>query len=123
MEYIKSSQIDKENIIPILKKYKKFFVIIDDASHVAEDQQYTLGFAFKYVSKGGWYIIEDLKCRRNHNKLFDIEAEKTIDILTKYNETKEFKSLVLTDEQNKYINENIEYIDIYEKIAFIKKKG
>ncbi len=35
-------------------------LIIDDGSHLMHHQQITLGYLFKYLKSGGYYIIEDL---------------------------------------------------------------
>ena len=35
-------------------------LIIDDGSHLMHHQQITLGYLFRYVKPGGYYIIEDL---------------------------------------------------------------
>jgi len=122
-EFLSSDQIDKEKIMRILNKYKDFYIIIDDASHKAEDQQYTFSFSFPFVVPGGWYIIEDLKCRRNPNEIFGIKANKTLHVLQEYLKSKKFESHVLTAKEDKYLTKNIESVKIYDKIAFIKKRG
>lgn len=122
-EFVSADQIDKNKILEVLKKYKEFYIIIDDASHKAEDQQYTLSFSFPFVIPGGWYIIEDLKCRRNPNEKFEVQANKTLQVLQQYFVSGHFTSKVLTPKENKYINEHIGWIEIYDKIAFIKKRG
>lgn len=35
-------------------------LIIDDGSHLMHHQQITLGYLFKYLKPGGYYIVEDL---------------------------------------------------------------
>jgi len=122
-EFLSSDQIDKDKVLEILKKYKDFYIIIDDASHKAEDQQYTFSFSFPYVISGGWYIIEDLKCKRTHNEIFGIKADKTLKVLQEYLKSKKFKSHILSTKENKYLTEDIENVKIYDKIAFIKKRG
>ena len=122
-EFFSSDQIDKVKILEVLNKYKNFYIIIDDASHKAEDQQYTLSFSFKFVVPDGWYIIEDLKCKRNPNEKFKVKADKTLQVLQRYLKNKEFDSKILTPEQNIYLSKNIKNIEIFDKIAFIKKRG
>lgn len=120
-KFVSSDQIDMKKVLQIFDEDKRFYIIIDDASHVAEDQQYTLGCLFQFISSGGWYIVEDLKCKRSHSKKFEVEADKTLKVLKKYLKTGNFNSKVLTPEQNLYLNENIESVEIFDKIAFIKK--
>jgi hypothetical protein len=121
-KYLSSNQIDKDKIFPILKEYKEFHLIIDDASHVPEDQQYTFGYSFPFVSKSGYYIIEDLECKRNHNPLLP-ECISTLNFLEKIKNEKIISSPVLTIEETGYISNNIDNIMIYGRIAFIKKRG
>jgi hypothetical protein len=121
-KFVSANQIDKDKVLKVLNKYKNFYIIIDDASHKAEDQQYTLSFSFPFVVSGGWYVIEDLKCKRSHNEIFGIEADKTLQVLQRYLKNKKFQSHILTPKQNSYLNKNIESVKIYDKIAFIKKR-
>ncbi len=120
-EFVSADQIDMSKILKIVNTYKNFYIIIDDASHIEEDQQYTLGHLFQFVIPGGWYIVEDLKCKRSHNEKFEVKADKTLQVLNRYLKSKNFNSKVLTSEQNLYLNNNIESVAIYDKIAFIKK--
>lgn len=38
----------------------EFDIIVDDCGHWNYQQQVSLGFLFKYLKSGGWYVIEDL---------------------------------------------------------------
>lgn len=122
-QFLSSNQLDKPRIENVLSNYGSFYIIIDDASHVAEDQQYTMSFSFPFVEPGGWYIIEDLKCKRKPNETFKIKADKTLKTLENYIISNRFNSKVLSPDQNLFIEENINKILIYDKIAFIKKRG
>jgi cephalosporin hydroxylase len=122
LEYVNASQIDKSEILKILEKYREFFIIIDDASHVPEDQQYTFALSFPYVVNGGWYVIEDLKCKRSHSNLFSTTADKTLVFLKNYKRDKKFESKILTKRENEYLTDNVENILIRDKIAFMRKK-
>jgi hypothetical protein len=122
-DFFIQDQTDLNKLMQIFDKYKEFFIIIDDASHVAEDQQYTFGNIFSYVSSGGWYVIEDLECKRKHSTKFGVTTESTLIFLKEFINKGYVFSKVLTNEQNKYLSKNIECIDIFGRIAFIKKKG
>ncbi len=37
-----------------------FHVLVDDGGHTMEQQQVSLGFLFKHVRPGGYYVIEDV---------------------------------------------------------------
>ena len=122
LEYIQANQIDRSYIESnTLKKHREFLFIIDDASHVAEDQQFTFNFCFPYVSNNGWYIIEDLKCKRNPSKSFKIKATKTLEVLFDYKKTNKFESKILTEKENDFLTKNIKEITTIDKISFIRK--
>ncbi len=122
-KFVSSDQTDMHKMMNIFENGRGFYIIIDDASHIAEDQQYSFYHLFHFVELGGWYVIEDLKCKRNHNKNFSIQADKTLKVLNKYIETGKFNSKILTSKQNLDLNDLIESVKIYDKIAFIKKRG
>ncbi len=55
------NQLDREHLNNFIKKYgRDFDVIIDDAAHMPDAQQTSLGFLFPYLKSGGVYFIEDL---------------------------------------------------------------
>ncbi len=100
----------------------KFKIIIDDGSHVSEDEIYSLGYLFSHLSSGGFYIVEDLNCKRSHNKKFKVEERKFIDIIKEFKNTNILKSEILNKDQIEYITKNIDKVEIYkDKIAFIQK--
>ncbi len=122
-EFLSADQIDTKKIDRVAMRYGCFHIIIDDASHVPEDQQFTFGSMFPWVEDGCWYVIEDLKCKRSHSTRFKYQSPRTIPVLKNYIETGTFHSPVLSKKQNLYLNEHIEFIKIYDKIAFIKKRS
>ena len=80
---------------------KKFDVIIDDGSHILSDQLFSINYFFKYLKKGGYYIIEDYKFPNYFKRCKDVD-ENTIDILVKkLKNNKVIKSQIL---QNNTIN-------------------
>lgn len=99
-----------------------FKIIIDDGSHRPEDEIYTLNCLIPYLSKRGFYIIEDLNCKRSHNKKFKFKEKKMVDILKQYKNTSDLNIRNLTEAQIEYIKNSIGKVDIYnDKIAFIQK--
>ena len=80
---------------------KKFDVIIDDGSHILSDQLFSINYFYKYLKKGGYYIIEDYKFPNYFKRCNDVD-ENTIDILIKkLKNNKVIKSQIL---QNNTIN-------------------
>lgn len=54
------SQSDREFLNEVGTQEGNFDIIIDDGSHVPEDQQISFFELFKYLNPGGFYIIEDI---------------------------------------------------------------
>lgn len=123
-KYFTAEQSSKEQTVGIIDGRKKFKIIVDDGSHVPEDQQFSLGYLFPLLSKGGLYVIEDLNYKRNPNPKFPVPAEKTREVLRRYKDHGIFNSNVLTEDQISYINNNIAKIAIINnsKISFITKR-
>ena len=77
---------------------KKFDVIIDDGSHILSDQLFSINYFFKYLKKGGYYIIEDYKFPNYFKRCNDVD-ENTIDILIKKLKNKKIiKSQILKND-------------------------
>ena len=77
---------------------KKFDVIIDDGSHILSDQLFSINYFYKYLNKGGYYVIEDYKFPNYFKRCNDVN-EYTIDILIKkLKNKKNIKSQILRNE-------------------------
>jgi len=91
----------------------QFDVIIDDASHASHHQQIALGYLFKYLKEGGFYIIEDLHYQppsmEHKNILTTREVLKSLEMGITHNGTEFLNGGVL-----KSIQENIEFIHFYD---------
>jgi hypothetical protein len=132
-------QSDRIQLENLMKKIGEVDIVIDDGSHVISHQQIILGFIFQYLKKNGQYWIEDL-----HTSDRDVwqgktlygydmsikEGESTVEVLERYINTKKFKSPFLTNNEIKYLNNNITYIEMFElpkthwginKLCLIKK--
>jgi glycosyltransferase involved in cell wall biosynthesis len=140
---ITTSIVDQSNRDQLREysKDKSFDVIIDDGSHVISHQQISLGSLFENLEPGGLYFIEDLHTSDlsvwNGKTLYgyDMSCEPentTVRVLEDYIRTKEFKSPFLTEDENRYLTDNIESLKIYDlpktmwgenKIAVIEKKA
>jgi autotransporter strand-loop-strand O-heptosyltransferase len=104
-------------------------IIIDDGSHFMDDQQKTMGFLFKYLSSGGYFIMEDL-----HTSNFDLfprwhNDDIKVSTLDMINALKDKKLLYqyMGTEDAEYILNNTDYVEIQEVsrgsiTAIIKKK-
>lgn len=134
-------QSDRKQLEKIMENIGNVDIIIDDGSHVVSHQQISLGVLLKYVKKGGQYWIEDLhtsdssvwykgKTLYGYDMSFN-DGESTVDVINNFIKTSKFNSPFLTEEENNYITENVEFCEIYElpktfygdnKLALFKKK-
>lgn len=103
--------------------------IIDDASHMPDAVQLSLGVLFPYLKSNGIYVVEDIDtaARRGHNQeavdavntnLARLDTKGLMkeehqlefrpqDSLEYFDDTGSWKSKVLTDEECSYLEENI----------------
>jgi len=126
------------NFLEETTKKNKFDIIIDDGSHFQYDIMNSFGFLFPHLNSGGLYIVEDICSvedleagsqwwghseevhHHRPNLRSDEEwlAGKSIDVNNSVDatfkrtlETNVFFSKYLTEEQNGYINDNINTIN------------
>lgn len=60
------SQSDPLFLNKLIKKYKKFDIIIDDGSHLPKDVKTSFNFLFPVLKSGGFYFVEDLQTSYIH---------------------------------------------------------
>lgn len=110
-------------------------LIIDDASHNLKDILITFSKLFQKLKKGGTYVIEDINQFHVFKELNPYKNELTPkEILQNIKYSKDFKSSFISEEEKKYLFDNIEKIN-FEKgqmiinesnvsdIVFIKKRN
>ena len=101
------------------EKEYEFDIIIDDGSHHMRDQQITLSYLFPLLKSKGIYVIEDLHTSLADNnypmygKYLDIQENRKNTTLFYLAES--LNSVYLTPEQNNYLNDNIDTIDIHNR--------
>ena len=108
---------------------KKFKIVIDDASHILTDMIRSLSFFFKYVERGGYFIIEDFNAPVYFKSLNDSNGKELLinDILENLKKKKYFESSILSKRDQKYLFDNILSIEKYKgktsisDIAFIHR--
>jgi hypothetical protein len=98
-------------------------IIIDDASHRKEDQQFALGKLFKLLNKGGYYIIEDLHCLRL-NRFNRVQTQHdTYNFLKIFMETSELITNQMDDDDKAYFKDNVENIEFFYPTPISGKKS
>jgi hypothetical protein len=107
-------------------------IIIEDGSHFMHHQQISFGHLFKNLKSGGIYVIEDLHTSHPRHPFpplaFQLSESdtRTLDMLIEFNETGKMNSMFMTEEEQRYLEENIASCTIHKanqsEIAFIIKK-
>jgi hypothetical protein len=102
--------------IPKMKQIfanKKFDIIIEDGSHITSHQQIDLGFLIPYLKPKGIYICEDM--HTSYHKNYIDTTETTIEIVERFQKTKEMRCDRMKEDEKRYIEENIEDVFMYER--------
>lgn len=112
---------DLENFITYCRNFNiSFDIIIDDGSHSVIHQQKTFGKFFKLLKNNGLYIIEDLG-----SSYFNLGVELYGEIQTHemvenntvtFLNSRPFYSPWISDVDIKYINDNVEYVCLFDKL-------
>ena len=118
----KGNQLSNDDLESFIQKHKvKFDIIIDDAAHMPDAIQNSLGYLFPYLNSGGLYIVEDLVTAKDRQNKIDIvnkniegilDIKHKIDInleesLLSLQENKKWLSNILNEDQKEYLEKNI----------------
>ena len=124
--YVDSSS-EKSISQNILKKEKKFEIIIEDACHAYKDQIISLFMLFPILSSGGIFITEELDFPDTRADMNLNNEKPTLrDILLSINSGENFENPLISKDQKDYFLKNFDKIFIlkgnHNEIAIIKKK-
>ena len=124
--YVDSSS-EKSISQNILKKNKKFEIIIEDACHAYKDQIISLFMLFPILSSGGIFITEELDFPDTRADMNLNNEKPTLrDILLSIKSGENFKNPLISKDQKDYFLKNFDKIFIlkgnHNEIAIIKKK-
>ena len=124
--YVDSSS-EKSISQNIIKKDKKFEIIIEDACHAYKDQIISLFMLFPILSSGGIFVTEELDFPDTRADMNLNNEKPTLrDILLLIKSGKNFENPLISKDQKDYFLKNFEKIFIlkgnYNEIAIIKKK-
>ena len=124
--YVDSSS-EKSISQNILKKDKKFEIIIEDACHAYKDQIISLFMLFPILSSGGIFITEELDFPDTRTDMNLNNEKPTLrDILLSIKSGENFENPLISKDQKDYFLKNFDKIFIlkgnHNEIAIIKKK-
>ena len=124
--YVDSSS-EKSISQNILKKNKKFEIIIEDACHAYKDQIISLFMLFPILSSGGIFITEELDFPDTRADMNLNNEKPTLrDILLLIKSGENFENPLISKDQKDYFLKNFDKIFILKgnlnEIAIIKKK-
>ena len=124
--YVDSSS-EKSISQNILKKNKKFEIIIEDACHAYKDQIISLFMLFPILSSGGIFITEELDFPDTRADMNLNNEKPTLrDILLSIKSGENFENSLISKDQKDYFLKNFDKIFIlkgnHNEIAIIKKK-
>lgn len=124
---MQGDQSDTEFLIRAANTIGAIDVVIDDGSHVNAHVRSTFQTLFPYVNAGGYYIIEDL-----HTSYFaefggappGTNTDQTsIGLVKQLVDGINHEHFRIDDYVASYTDEQITAVHVYEKIAFIEKRG
>ena len=118
------SQSDLEFLKKIADEYGKFDVIVDDGSHMNDDQKITLEFAFEHLlSDNGVYLIED--CHTSYYKFYENGGYKNPKSFIEYtkNIIDELNARNSIEINHSYFTNNLESITYYDSIVVLIKEA
>lgn len=119
-ELIYCDQSNESLLKEIKSKILGADVIVDDGTHKMFDQQKTLAILFEALQPGGIYIVEDLhtsiECRNPAKQWCgwgDASKMTALETLENFSKTGKMKSDYLTENECKYLEENIEKVEVF----------
>ena len=129
-----ADQSKREDLRKFIDKYDgQYDIIIDDGGHTMDQQQISFGFLFKYLKKGGIYVIEDVHTSlTKYYKGFGVNefsSNSTYTMIVQYMSTGNITSEYLQQDEINYIRTNIEFCELiyitnsmHSMMCVIKKK-
>jgi hypothetical protein len=115
-----ADQSDRSQLAAFIDKFGGGYdIIVDDGGHSMEQQQVSIGYLFKYLKPGGYYVIEDV-----HTSLpqfwsgFDVEpgsANSTLTMITRFISSGLLESRYLAPAEAKYLAQNIEFCNLFSR--------
>ena len=103
------------NIFKNKNKGVKFKIIIDDGSHLLSDIIHNMKFFSKFLDQDSYYVIEDYNHPKYYSFLNDTNGNEILveEIIKKLKNKIYFNSSILNKNDQAFLHERIEKIDVY----------
>ena len=121
----------RENVIKLISngRKKKYYydLIVDDGSHNLSDILFAFNYLFRFLNKGGFYVIEDFKFPNYYNYNNDIDDIFVDKMIKNLKLRKFFLSKLISRKSQRYFHNNIQSVYMHKgklknsDICFIKK--
>lgn len=115
---------DVRNLEKKFKK-KKFKIIIDDGSHLLSDILHNLKFFFRFLDKGGYYVIEDFNHPMYFHYLNNANGKELFvnRVIKNLRKKKLFKSEIFSKEDQKFFWKKIKKIHLHKGKTLKSKRN
>ena len=122
---LQGDQSDKLFLESIIKKYKKFDIIIDDGSHQAKHIIASFNFLFSHLNDKGIYVIEDLQTsylpRYGGSRLNLNKRNSSMNFIKSLTDSINYEQNDKPFFKKKTFDGKIKSIYFYQNIAFVNK--
>jgi hypothetical protein len=106
-------QNNRNDLDRLIKNTQNSFdLIIEDGGHDVISQQMNLGYMFKHVKPGGYYIVEDIHTSLGEFERWKISRDRSntmLRLLESFYITHKMNSQYIMQEEIKYLEDNIEF--------------
>jgi hypothetical protein len=115
-----ADQADRSRLKSFIDAFGGYYdIIVDDGGHAMDQQQISLGFFFKYLKPGGYYVIEDV-----HSSLpqfwsgFGVEpggGNSTLTMIVRFISSGRLESRYLSPGEERYLSRSIEFCNLFSR--------
>ena len=115
-----ADQSDRSQLAAFIDRFGSGYdIIVDDGGHSMEQQQVSVGYLFRYLKPGGYYVIEDVHTSLPHFwSGFGVEpggANSTLTMITNFISSGRLESRYLAPAEAKYLARNIEFCNLFSR--------
>jgi SAM-dependent methyltransferase len=113
-----ADQADRTQLHSFVGQFGGYFdIIVDDGGHHMNHQQISLGFLFKYLKPGGYYVIEDVHMSlprfwKGYGVKLD-ESNSTLNMVFEFIREMRLESFHMPRSEERYLTRYIEFCNLF----------